>query len=177
MIYKVGAAVAAGTVITDTVTVNATNQSFGANSAIATDIVATAAQADLALSTAASPPTVLAGQQHHVYPNRDEQRSGSGDGRQFHRGDAAQHDVSIRPRAGRMDLHHARRRWHRNCYLHRSDPRRWSDRQHRRRRERSANRRCAHDHRDFHGLLPPPPIPPPPITARRSSPPRGPRAI
>ena len=50
-----------GTIITDTATVNATNQSFGANSATATDVVATAMQADLALSTAAAPPTVLAG--------------------------------------------------------------------------------------------------------------------
>ena len=61
VVYKVGAAVAAGTIITDTVTVNASNQSFGANSAIATDVVGTAAQADLALSTAAAPPTVLPG--------------------------------------------------------------------------------------------------------------------
>ena len=61
VVYKVGAAVAAGTTITDTVTVNASNQSFGANSAIATDVVGSATQADLALSTAAAPPTVLPG--------------------------------------------------------------------------------------------------------------------
>ena len=61
VVYKVNALVAAGTVITDTVTVNATNQSFGANSATAQDVVASAAQADLALKTAAAPPTVLAG--------------------------------------------------------------------------------------------------------------------
>jgi uncharacterized repeat protein (TIGR01451 family) len=60
VVYKVNS-VAAGTVITDTVTVNATNQSFGPNSATATDIVATAAQADLALTTAVAPATVLAG--------------------------------------------------------------------------------------------------------------------
>ena len=59
--YKVTAGTPSGTVITDTATVNATNQSFGANSATATDVVATAIQADLALSTAAAPPTVLAG--------------------------------------------------------------------------------------------------------------------
>ncbi len=61
VIYKVNAGTAAGTVITDTATVNATNQSFGASSATATDVVATATQADLALSTTATPPTVLAG--------------------------------------------------------------------------------------------------------------------
>lgn len=59
--YKVTAGTASGTIITDTATVNATNQSFGANSATATDVVAAAIQADLALSTAAAPPTVLAG--------------------------------------------------------------------------------------------------------------------
>jgi uncharacterized repeat protein (TIGR01451 family) len=48
-------------VISDTATVTATNQSFGSNSATATDVVATAIQADLALSTAATPPTVFSG--------------------------------------------------------------------------------------------------------------------
>jgi uncharacterized repeat protein (TIGR01451 family) len=61
VVYQVAAGTASGTIITDLVTVNATNQSFGASSAVATDIVGTAAQADLALSTAASPSTVLAG--------------------------------------------------------------------------------------------------------------------
>jgi uncharacterized repeat protein (TIGR01451 family) len=61
VIYKVAAGTTAGTIITDTVTVNAGNQAFGSNSATATDVVATAVQADLALSTAASPTTVLAG--------------------------------------------------------------------------------------------------------------------
>ncbi|MGH9494378.1 MAG: C25 family cysteine peptidase, partial [Candidatus Sulfotelmatobacter sp.] len=61
VIYKVTAGTAAGTVITDTATVNATNQSFGANSATATDVVALATQADLALSTTATPSTVLSG--------------------------------------------------------------------------------------------------------------------
>jgi uncharacterized repeat protein (TIGR01451 family) len=60
-IYRVNAGTAAGTPITDTVTVNATNQSFGANSATATDVVATATQADVALSTVATPATVYAG--------------------------------------------------------------------------------------------------------------------
>ncbi len=60
-IYNVTAGTASGTVITDTATVNATNQGFGANSATATDVVATAGQADLALSTAAAPSVVLAG--------------------------------------------------------------------------------------------------------------------
>jgi uncharacterized repeat protein (TIGR01451 family) len=60
-VYKVTAGTAAGTLITDTATVNATNQSFGANSATATDVVAAATQADLALSTAATPNPVYAG--------------------------------------------------------------------------------------------------------------------
>jgi uncharacterized repeat protein (TIGR01451 family) len=60
VVYKVTAG-ASGTVITDTATVTATNQSFGANSAIATDVIATAAQADLVLTTAGAPSTVLAG--------------------------------------------------------------------------------------------------------------------
>ncbi len=61
VVFKVTAGTASGTVITDTVTVNGANQSFGANSAVATDVVGTATQADLALSTAAAPSTVLAG--------------------------------------------------------------------------------------------------------------------
>jgi uncharacterized repeat protein (TIGR01451 family) len=61
VIYRVNAGTASGTVITDTATVNATNQSYGSNSAVATDIVAGAAQADLVLTTAGSPSTVLAG--------------------------------------------------------------------------------------------------------------------
>jgi uncharacterized repeat protein (TIGR01451 family) len=61
VVYRVNAGTAAGTVITDTVTVNATNQSFGANVATATDVVATATQADLSLSTVATPSPVFAG--------------------------------------------------------------------------------------------------------------------
>jgi uncharacterized repeat protein (TIGR01451 family) len=61
VVYKVNAGTASGTVITDTATVNAGNQAFGANSAIATDVVATAGQADLALTTAATPLAVFAG--------------------------------------------------------------------------------------------------------------------
>jgi len=61
VVYQVNAGTAAGTVITDTVTVNAANQSFGSNSATATDVVATAAQADVALATVATPGTVYAG--------------------------------------------------------------------------------------------------------------------
>ncbi len=60
-VYTVNAATASGTTITDIATVNAGNQAFGANSATATDIVATAGQADLALSTTATPLTVLSG--------------------------------------------------------------------------------------------------------------------
>jgi len=53
---KVGAAVAAGTVITDTVLVGAANDAnVGNNSATATDVVALATQADVALSTSTSP--------------------------------------------------------------------------------------------------------------------------
>jgi len=61
VIYKVIAGTASGTTITDTATVNAANQSFGSNSATATDIVASATQADVALSTVATPNSVLAG--------------------------------------------------------------------------------------------------------------------
>lgn len=61
VIYKVNAGTASGTVITDTATVNGTNQSYGANAAVATDIVATATQADLVLTSAGSPASVLAG--------------------------------------------------------------------------------------------------------------------
>ncbi len=61
VVYKVNVGTAAGTVITDTATVNGTNQSYGANSATATDVVASATQADLALSTVATPSNVLAG--------------------------------------------------------------------------------------------------------------------
>ncbi len=63
VVYKVNAGTANGTIITDTVTVNATNQSFGSKTAIATDVVASATQADLALSTIAAPSPVLAGNQ------------------------------------------------------------------------------------------------------------------
>ncbi|HUA16584.1 MAG TPA: C25 family cysteine peptidase [Verrucomicrobiae bacterium] len=61
VVYKVTAGTASGTTITDTATVNAANQSFGSNSATATDVVASATQADLALSTTATPSTVFAG--------------------------------------------------------------------------------------------------------------------
>ena len=61
VLYAVNAGTTAGTVIIDTVTVNATNQAFGASSATITDIVATALQADLALNTAATPLNVFPG--------------------------------------------------------------------------------------------------------------------
>lgn len=61
VVYKVNAGTASGTIITDTVTVNAANQAFGANSATATDVVATATQADLALTTTATPLGVFPG--------------------------------------------------------------------------------------------------------------------
>jgi uncharacterized repeat protein (TIGR01451 family) len=60
---KVNVGVAGGTVITDTVTMGATNDAnAGNNSATVTDLVATAAQADVSLSTSTSPSGfVLAG--------------------------------------------------------------------------------------------------------------------
>jgi uncharacterized repeat protein (TIGR01451 family) len=61
VLYLVKGTTPSGTTITDTATVTATNQSFGANSAVANDVVATATQADLVLSTAGAPSTVLAG--------------------------------------------------------------------------------------------------------------------
>lgn len=61
VVYTVASGTAAGTTITDTATVNAANQSFGANSATATDVVASATQADVALSTAGTPNPVIAG--------------------------------------------------------------------------------------------------------------------
>jgi uncharacterized repeat protein (TIGR01451 family) len=61
VVYQVSATAPAGSTITDTATVNASNQAFGANSATATDIVATGTQADVALSTVATPSSVLAG--------------------------------------------------------------------------------------------------------------------
>jgi uncharacterized repeat protein (TIGR01451 family) len=61
-VVQVNATATAGTVITDTATANSSNQAFGANSAIATDVVAAnSTQADLALSTAATPLTVYPG--------------------------------------------------------------------------------------------------------------------
>ena len=62
VVYTVIAATPSGTIITDTATVNAGNQAFGANSSTATDVVASSSsQADLALSTAATPLSVFAG--------------------------------------------------------------------------------------------------------------------
>ncbi len=84
VVYKVNAGTASGTTITDTATVNGTNQSYGANSAMATDIVATATQADLVLSTAGIAGHRARGKQHHLYADRNEQRSGGGNGCEFH---------------------------------------------------------------------------------------------
>jgi len=55
VVFKVAGGTTAGTVITDTATVNASNQSYGASSATVTDVVGTPTQADVALSTVASP--------------------------------------------------------------------------------------------------------------------------
>lgn len=60
VVYTVNSGTTSGTTITDTATVNASNQSFGANSATATDVVASATQADVSLSTGDTP-TVIAG--------------------------------------------------------------------------------------------------------------------
>ena len=57
VVYKV----TAGPTISDLVTVNAANQSFGANSASATIVVATATQADVVLNTVATPSSVYVG--------------------------------------------------------------------------------------------------------------------
>lgn len=61
VVYKVNAGTASGTAIADTATVTATNQSYGASSAVANDVVATATQANLSLTTTGAPGTVLAG--------------------------------------------------------------------------------------------------------------------
>ena len=61
VVYKVAAATPSGTIISDTATVTAGNQGFGSSSALATDVVATAGQADLALATTATPASVIAG--------------------------------------------------------------------------------------------------------------------
>jgi uncharacterized repeat protein (TIGR01451 family) len=61
VVYTVGGAVANGTTISDTATVNAANQAFGANAATATDVVGAGTQAGLVLTTAATPGTVLSG--------------------------------------------------------------------------------------------------------------------
>ncbi|MGA8432267.1 MAG: C25 family cysteine peptidase, partial [Candidatus Sulfotelmatobacter sp.] len=59
--YQVNAGTASGTTITDTATATATNQTSGASSAIATDLVASGTQADLSLTTAATPAIVFSG--------------------------------------------------------------------------------------------------------------------
>lgn len=61
LVLQVVAGTASGTLISDTVTASSTNQAFGPNSATATDVVAAAGQADLALATSATPLTVIAG--------------------------------------------------------------------------------------------------------------------
>ena len=61
-VYKVNAGTPVGTIISDSATVNASNQTSGASSATATDTVTTTtSQADLALTTAATPLSVFAG--------------------------------------------------------------------------------------------------------------------
>ena len=62
VVYNVSGTATIGTVITDIATVNAGNQAFGSNSAVATDVVATSStQADVALSTSSTPASVNAG--------------------------------------------------------------------------------------------------------------------
>jgi uncharacterized repeat protein (TIGR01451 family) len=61
VIYLVKATTPNATAIMDTATVTGTNQSYGANSAVANDVVAGATQADLVLTAAGAPTTVLAG--------------------------------------------------------------------------------------------------------------------
>jgi uncharacterized repeat protein (TIGR01451 family) len=62
VVVQVNSGTAAGTVITDTATVNSSNQAYGAYTAVATDVVASSStQADVALSTVATPLTVYPG--------------------------------------------------------------------------------------------------------------------
>jgi len=61
VVYTVNSGTTSGTTISDTATVNAGNQAFGANSATATDLVATGTQADLVLSTVGTPASLIAG--------------------------------------------------------------------------------------------------------------------
>jgi uncharacterized repeat protein (TIGR01451 family) len=61
VVYTINSGTASGTVISDTATVNATNQAFGASSATATDVVSSATQANLALSTVGTPLNVFPG--------------------------------------------------------------------------------------------------------------------
>jgi uncharacterized repeat protein (TIGR01451 family) len=61
VVYLVKAGTPNATPIADIATVTGTNQSYGANSAVANDVVAGAAQAALVLTAAGAPTTVLAG--------------------------------------------------------------------------------------------------------------------
>jgi uncharacterized repeat protein (TIGR01451 family) len=61
VIYLVKATTPNATATVNTATVTGANQSYGANSAVANDVVAGAAQADLVLTAAGAPTTVLAG--------------------------------------------------------------------------------------------------------------------
>jgi uncharacterized repeat protein (TIGR01451 family) len=61
VVYLVKTGTPNATPIVDTATVAGTNQSYGANSAVANDVVAGATQADLVLTAAGAPTTVLAG--------------------------------------------------------------------------------------------------------------------
>ncbi len=61
VIYLVKTGTPNATPIVDTAMVTGTNQSYGANSAVANDVVAGAAQADLVLNAAGAPGTVIAG--------------------------------------------------------------------------------------------------------------------
>jgi hypothetical protein len=103
VIYKVNAGTASGTVITDTATVNATNQSYGRSPGRSC-----ADHGRIALHRTCR-------ERHHVYPDRDEQRSVSGNEREFYRGDAPQHYVSVGRGAGGMDVYGASGGFHRNC--------------------------------------------------------------
>ena len=91
--------------ITDTVTVNSTNQAFGASSATATDVVASATQADLALTTSATPLLLSPGNDITYTQTVTNNGPASATGRQLYRADSYQYHLRFRLRSRRLDLY------------------------------------------------------------------------